>query len=80
MSYIIYEALHSLFGPSEVEHAIIELIADNELRIRLNKSGEYFEYGHDYLRPVLIKLIPEWKSYLLSNENIYEFRDRMLKK
>lgn len=80
MSYIIHEALHSVFGSIEIEHAIIELISDNELRIRLNNmDNNYFEYGHNYLRPILIKLLPYWKKYLQSNENIYNFRDRMIK-
>jgi len=80
MSYLIHESLHSVFGSSEIEHAIIELIADNELRIRLNNGGKYFEHGHDYLRPMLYKLLPDWIMYLTSNENIYDFRDKMLKK
>lgn len=80
MMYLIHESLHSIFGSSEIEHAIIELIADNELRIRLNNTGKYFEYGHDYLHSILVKLIPDWQMYLTSDENIYDFKNRMLVK
>ena len=67
--YLIHEALHGYLGDNELTHALIELIADNELRIRLNKGREYFkcdgeEVGHNYLRSLEQKLLPTWKTYL----------------
>lgn len=67
--YLIHEALHGYLGDNEPTHALIELIADNELRIRLNKGGEYFkcngeDVGHDNLRKLEQKLLPAWKTYL----------------
>lgn len=67
--YLIHEALHDYFDNSELTHALIELIADNELRLRLNKGGEYFkcdgvDVGHEYLRDLEQELLPAWKTYL----------------
>jgi hypothetical protein len=37
--YLIHESLHELFSHSDLDHAVIELATDNELRIRLNGGG-----------------------------------------
>lgn len=77
--YLIHESLHSIFGRTNIEHSIIELIADNELRLRLNGEGEYFFYdgkaiGHDYLLDTERKLFDDWKLYLKDQDmNIKEF-------
>lgn len=83
--YFVHEILHSHFGFTKVEHAIIELIADNYLRMQLNKTNEYFiannkRIGHFYLKELEEKMLPDWKKYIDSTETIYEFRDRMLEK
>lgn len=87
MCYIIHEILHSMFGHTDVEHSIIELIADNELRIQLNGCGKYFEIndssnishvGHSHLREMEQKIYPHWIKYLKNNKNIFEFRDEMI--
>lgn len=67
--YLVHEALHEYIEYNELTHAIIELIADNELRIRLNKGGEYFkcdgeDVGHEYLRKLENKNLPRWREYL----------------
>ena len=65
--YITHELLHLILPPDarEVDHALIELIADNELRIRLNGNGRYFQYpGHRYLLPLEKTLMPHWQRYL----------------
>lgn len=78
--YISHEILHSLFGYTDVEHCIIELITDNELRIRLNGYGKYFEImGHSHLENMKLKMFPHWQKYLKNNDNIYQFRDKMMK-
>jgi hypothetical protein len=83
MVYVIHEIFHSLFGHTGVEHAIMQLAIDNELRIRLNGSGTYFEenglnIGHRFLRDIEKKILPYWKEYLKSDETIYEFRNKMV--
>lgn len=62
--YIWHEILHSFFGRTQEEHALIELITDNELRVRLN-GGNYppFE-GHNYLQKQRERLLPHWQAYL----------------
>lgn len=76
--YLAHEYLHSVFSNSDLEHAVIELITDNELRIRLNNGGEYFtcngeDVGHDYLRDIEKHMLPSWKQYLIDNKDIFEF-------
>ncbi|MBD3366438.1 hypothetical protein GF360_03835 [candidate division WWE3 bacterium] len=77
--YLVHEALHSLFGKSELEHALIELIADNELRIRLNGGDVYHSVagdleGHASLLEIKKELLDSWNVYLESqNQNIYEY-------
>ena len=67
-------------------HAIIELSCDNELRIRLNGGGKYFEennvpVGHKYLVALSKKILPDWKKYLDNpNENMFGFEKRISKK
>lgn len=86
--YLVHEALHECFGQSDLTHALIELIADNELRIRLNKGGEYFtcnreEVGHKYLRELEQKILTEWKIYLNSTNkslNILDLKKELEKK
>lgn len=77
--YLAHEYLHGMFSHSDLDHAIIELVADNELRIRLNGDGEYFtcngeDVGHDYLREIEKKIYPSWQKYLLDKtSNIDDF-------
>jgi len=62
--YIWHEILHSYFGSSVEEHSIIELLTDNELRIRLN-GGKYPPFkGHFWLQSTKKKIFPLWKKYL----------------
>lgn len=71
--YLAHEILHILigrkYGNYDLMHAIIELAANNELRIRLNKKGVYFKEGksviaHSYLEDLKKKILPFWKEYL----------------
>jgi len=50
-------------GGKKISLGIIELITDNELRIRLNQKGRYFrekglDIGHPYLREIEKKILP----------------------
>lgn len=72
--YLTHEMLHLIFDyfkipTNNLTHALIELISDNELRIRLNKKGEYFYEGsvpthHPELLSLEKKILPYWKNYL----------------
>ncbi len=65
--YLAHELLHFVlqFDDREISHAMVELIADDELRLRLNKTGRYFQYpGHARLLPIKKKLLPHWQRYL----------------
>lgn len=71
--YIAHELLHILtegkYKNFNIMHGLIELATDNELRIRLNKRGKYFqegkfEVGHKNLRGLEKKILPLWKNFL----------------
>jgi len=72
--YLTHELLHILFNyyhikPNELSHALIELIADNELRVRLNQGEKYFKenkmvIGHPYLKELEKNILPYWLKYL----------------
>ncbi|HEY9717705.1 MAG TPA: hypothetical protein V6C69_09570 [Trichormus sp.] len=66
--YLWHELLHNFMSGGDLEHAIIQLITDNELRIRLN-GGSYppFE-GHPDLSKLMEAVLPHWKSYLAGKE------------
>lgn len=69
MVYLSHEYLHDILGESNLEHALIELTADQELRIRLNNGGDYFTcdgkpVGHPYLKNLVEKILPRWRGYL----------------
>ena len=83
MVYLMHETLHLILdkklGKNNLAHAIIELITDQELRIRLNKNGVYFKeskegVGHPFLLKLSKAILPYWKKYLKSkNKNIVNF-------
>lgn len=82
--YLCHELMHIMtkHDPSDITHAVIELMTDNELRIRLNRRGSYFSCpGHAYLRQLEKKLFPAWKTYLKrKDKNILRFIRTMKKK
>lgn len=75
--YLWHEILHDYFPrDDDLYHAIIQLITDNELRIRLNE-GFYppFE-GHKNLEKLMYDLFPIIKEYWqmpMPKENILDF-------
>jgi hypothetical protein len=73
--YLAHEYLHTFIPNGNVSHAVIELTTDNELRIRLNKEGEYFDIDtRDWLLGLEKKILPAWNVYLESGDNdILEF-------
>ena len=88
--YLWHEVMHHITSNASIAphlmHAIIELSCDNELRIRLNGGGKYFEennvpVGHKYLVALSKKILPDWKKYLDNpNENMFGFEKRISKK
>jgi hypothetical protein len=84
--YLTHELLHSIFKNTDIEHSIIELCADNELRIRLNGEGAYFicdneKIGHSYLQDIEKQMLTDWKIYLKDkSKNIYHFLEEQEKK
>lgn len=80
--YLWHEILHSYLSIPKNDrwnHAIIQLIADNELRIKLNGGAYPPFYGHKELFPLMRKILPLWKKYLKSqNKNILDFKHSYL--
>lgn len=66
--YLWHEILHSYFGHSDIDHAVIELIADEELRSVLNKDKYPPFVGHPHLEKIKKKILPKWKEYLNSQD------------
>jgi hypothetical protein len=70
--YLTHEILHILtkkYIGSYVMHALIELLANDEIRIRLNGGGVYFKEGkhmvnHSYLQKIEKKILPQWKKFI----------------
>lgn len=76
--YLWHEILHSYFGTSALEHALIQLITDEELRVRLN-GGKYPPFvGHENLYQLMKKILPYWREYLKTeNRNILKFHEKI---
>ncbi|MEK7543199.1 MAG: hypothetical protein AAB503_02760 [Patescibacteria group bacterium] len=84
--YLCHELLHlTTANREDLMHAIIELVCDNELRIRLNNGGTYFKIdgesiGHPELLRTEKKILPFWKKYLKRKDgNISHFEKTMEK-
>lgn len=76
MVYLWHEILHDYFPRDDFNHALIQLITDNELRIRLG-GGVYPPLeGHQYLVTQMENLLPMVKGYWeisSPKENILEY-------
>lgn len=81
--YLCHELLHIMakHDDSGALHAAIELLADNEIRIRLNGKGRYFEHeNHWHLKALEKKMYPGWKRYLKQDKkNIIRFAGKYAK-
>lgn len=88
--YVTHELLHLIFyyykiPQNDISHVLVELISDNELRIKLNKKGTYFkekqEYiGHSHLKKIHKKILPFWLKYLQNEQKNINSLYRKLKK
>jgi hypothetical protein len=90
--YLCHELLHIMTWPGhfqpnfDILHALICLVANNELRIKLNKQGSYFKENGFYtetseIRNLEKKILLYWKKYLRGNlgKNILDLK-RILSK
>lgn len=77
--YLWHEILHDYIKPtkskdSQLSHSVIELLADNELRYRLNGTVYPPFVGHSFLETNKSKIYPQWQTYLKSsNKDILTF-------
>jgi len=70
--YLTHELLHLLTKKCKNQlamHALIELFADNEIRIKLSGKGAYFKegkhfIGYPYLAKLEKKILPQWKEFM----------------
>ena len=81
--YLWHEILHSYFDYTDLSHSLISLVADNELRVRLNGGESYPPFGgHDELIPLMEKIFPHWRTYLAeapveNKRDILAFEERL---
>lgn len=86
--YLAHELMHILTKKQQkdekIMHSLIELMTDNELRIRLSGGGEYFTIdGHAYIKELVRIILPIWKDYLAGKsraKNIFELEKYIVKK
>ncbi len=90
--YLCHEIMHFLTKKDSkndafIMHSLIELMIDNELRIRLNGKGKYFKengriVGHPDLQELNKKILPLWKSFLTKQQrkNIFELEKVIIEK
>lgn len=87
--YLAHEILHMLTWDKvknyDIMHALIELATDNELRIRLNEKGRYFqegkyEIGHREIKGLERKILPHWKRFLNSSKkrNLFDLEKKLI--
>jgi len=79
--YLWHEIMHSFIEADRhadavvnVEHAVIQLLTDNELRVRFN-GGTYPPLeGHKETVPMMERLLEDWRAYLAgAKKEIMEF-------
>jgi hypothetical protein len=80
--YLWHEILHSfLLDPTYLNHAIIEIVTDVELRHLINGVNDSDWKGHEECRELKRLIAPDWKKYLSSPEkNILKFYQTLSKK
>jgi len=73
--YLWHEILHSFLPYTDVAHCVIQMIADNGLRILFNPDQAMCPLvGHQFLDPMMNEIFPHWESYLLRDKkDIFAF-------
>jgi len=74
--YLCHEIMHLLTKNTNIMHALIQLMTDNELRIRLNKKGRYFTYKKIVQKE---KMPPYFKELWQLEKKIYPYWEEYLK-
>lgn len=80
--YFCHEILHAFFGKTDLDHALIELLTDEELRVRLN-DGKYPPYaGHKRLSSLKDQILSHWRKYVVrtGKKGILKFREELVHK
>ena len=67
--YIWHEILHEYLDKSDEEHALIELITDNEMRRILNNIVYPPFNGHKELQNIKAQLNPKFQKFLLNKKS-----------
>lgn len=73
--YLWHEILHSYFPLDDISHCLIQLIADNGIRLLLNEKEQLFPLiGHKDSLPLMEVIYPKWEEYLKQpDRNIFQF-------
>lgn len=74
--YLWHELLHGFLAHGSLEHAAIQFITDNELRVMLDSEAVTYPpfEGHKELEKLMEMLFPHWQKYLGSEDkNIGDF-------
>lgn len=72
--YLWHETLHLILPGGDLEHAVIQLITDNEMRSRLNGVDYPPFEAHEEHKETMAKLLPSWQAYLKRpKKDIHEF-------
>lgn len=67
--YLWHEFLHEKMPNGDIPHAVQELVADNELRVRLDKTEKYPPLvGHRNLLKLKEAMLEDWREYLDSEK------------
>lgn len=76
--YLWHERMHAELPFDDLEHAVIQLMTDNELRIQLN-GGSYPPFvGHPDLTLKMEAILPDWKAYVTAKRAaIFKFIDEL---
>jgi hypothetical protein len=77
LNNVICNVMEKIYGKSDIVKSIMEIAIMNELRIRLNKKGTYFEINGEefiYNKELTNEIYPFWLKYMENdNKNIFLF-------
>lgn len=81
--YLWHEILHSYMDYTNLSHALIQLVTDNELRVKLNRGETYPPfYGYKDLISLMDKILPYWRTFLAEipeggKRNLLDLEERL---
>lgn len=81
--YLWHEILHGVLQNNDYSHALIERVADIELRAALTGEPVNIAVGHQWLQPFHARIENDWREYLprraRGEENILELERNILR-